>query len=595
MTYPVDNEVVTFDYNNDMQLTSVDGDSIYVSSIAYDSAGRMISRVLGNNKITSTFTYYAWNAANGAGRLQSAVHTNSTTTLQNFAYSYDSIGNILGISDSLTGENQNFGYDALDRLTSASAANGLGDYSESYAYHAATGDLQTKGDLTLQYLDSNHKHAVTNAGGNTYQYDQNGNQTTRIIGSDTYALSYDAENRLIEVRKNSAVIAQFTFDGDGKRIKSVIGSETIYFVGGHYEKQGSNATKYYFAGSQRVAMRKNGTLSFIVSDHLGSTSITTNANGIKASETRYKAFGEVRYTDGVVPTKYSYTGQYSNVADFGLLFYNARWVDPVAGRFTQADSIIAGGLQGYDRYAYSKNNPVRFVDPSGHKACDGEGVDGECDQSGIPGTMGQVRAALNSYGVKLKSRGSATWTFDDAYSAYLGVFNVASALAYASGRESVDIFRRVYGPLSFILDTDGSGLWSCSSTGNIICVNAEGRITDRLIAHELGHEFRRRLLSRDVDLYAVLGSTTISDVNGDYVSGVRNGAWDRTFNGYMGTGAPYVYHGSDDFDDWNSPGEDFADMFMNWVYDSFSVDLAGEARYDWMDDNMTTNWMPLIP
>lgn len=60
----------------------------------------------------------------------------------------------------------------------------------------------------------------------------------------------------------------------------------------------------------------------------------------------------------------------------------------MAGRFTQADSIIAGGLQGYDRYAYSKNNPVRFVDPSGHKACDGEGVDGECDQSGIPGTMG---------------------------------------------------------------------------------------------------------------------------------------------------------------------------------------------------------------
>ncbi len=54
--------------------------------------------------------------------------------------------------------------------------------------------------------------------------------------------------------------------------------------------------------------------------------------------------------------------------DFGLMFYNARWYDPTIGRFVQADSIVPGGVQGYDRYAYVGNNPVAYSDPSGHFA-----------------------------------------------------------------------------------------------------------------------------------------------------------------------------------------------------------------------------------
>ena len=49
------------------------------------------------------------------------------------------------------------------------------------------------------------------------------------------------------------------------------------FIDAHYELTGAVVTKYYFAGTQRIAMRKNGTLTFMVStsstqrlsDHLG--------------------------------------------------------------------------------------------------------------------------------------------------------------------------------------------------------------------------------------------------------------------------------------------------------------------------------------
>jgi RHS repeat-associated protein len=87
------------------------------------------------------------------------------------------------------------------------------------------------------------------------------------------------------------------------------------------------------------------------------------------SETKYTAWGEVRYSSSDSPTNYTYTGQYSYVSDFGLHFYNARWYDTSLSRFAQADSIIPAGVQGLDRYAYTFNNPIVYVDPTGHMPC----------------------------------------------------------------------------------------------------------------------------------------------------------------------------------------------------------------------------------
>ncbi|MBI5823371.1 MAG: RHS repeat-associated core domain-containing protein [Chloroflexi bacterium] len=50
---------------------------------------------------------------------------------------------------------------------------------------------------------------------------------------------------------------------------------------------------------------------------------------------------------------------------FGLMHYGARMYDPALGRFTSADTIVPGGVQGYDRYAYVNNNPIRYNDPTG--------------------------------------------------------------------------------------------------------------------------------------------------------------------------------------------------------------------------------------
>jgi RHS repeat-associated protein len=155
-------------------------------------------------------------------------------------------------------------------------------------------------------------------------------------------------------------------------VNFTINGTTTTFVGNYYEVSGTAVTKYYYAGAQRIAMSVGGAVYDLPSDQLGSTSIvvddTQQHNLI--SELRYKAWGEARYTSGSTPTKYTYTGQYSNMTNFGLMYYNVRWYDPIIARFTQADTVEPDGVQGYDRYAYVNNNPVRYNDPTGHSPWD---------------------------------------------------------------------------------------------------------------------------------------------------------------------------------------------------------------------------------
>jgi RHS repeat-associated protein len=133
----------------------------------------------------------------------------------------------------------------------------------------------------------------------------------------------------------------------------------------------SVVTKYYFAGSTRLAVRTGGTLSYLLGDHLGSSSVTTDASGVKTASALYKAFGETRYTLGNLGTDYKFTGQREEAA-LGIYFFNARWMDPSLGRFTSPDTIVPTGTQGtqaWDRYAFVNNNPVRYNDPTGHMIC----------------------------------------------------------------------------------------------------------------------------------------------------------------------------------------------------------------------------------
>ena len=129
-------------------------------------------------------------------------------------------------------------------------------------------------------------------------------------------------------------------------------------------------------------MKKAGTLSYLLTDHLGSTSVTYNpANGQSVTQL-YKPWGEPRWPNpSTLPTDYRFTGQRSEEATLGSLYdYGARAYSPRLGRFLSADTIVPqpGDPQSLNRYSYTRNSPLRYRDPTGHRECE----DDDCLKSG---------------------------------------------------------------------------------------------------------------------------------------------------------------------------------------------------------------------
>ena len=84
------------------------------------------------------------------------------------------------------------------------------------------------------------------------------------------------------------------------------------------------------------------------------------------AQLRHHPYGSERWTEGEAQTDFDFTGQ--RKAGFGLLDYNARYYDPVLGRFISADTVVPSAYnpQAWNRYSYTANNPLKYTDPSGH-------------------------------------------------------------------------------------------------------------------------------------------------------------------------------------------------------------------------------------
>jgi RHS repeat-associated protein len=109
---------------------------------------------------------------------------------------------------------------------------------------------------------------------------------------------------------------------------------------------------------------KDGTFSYLLPDLLGSSTMALTSTGAVEGVQLFSPFGSTRYSDGTMPSPFSFTGQRLDSLT-GLLYYGARYYDPVSGRFTTADDV-ENNTSGNDPYAYVHGNPESATDPSGH-------------------------------------------------------------------------------------------------------------------------------------------------------------------------------------------------------------------------------------
>ena len=347
------------------------------------------------------------------------------------------------------------------------------------------------------------------------------------------------------------------------------------FIGNIYEVAGSSVTKNYGvypeqrrrAGTQLIAVRKDGALSYLLSDHLGSISLTVDSSRTVTASQRFTPWGEVRAPSGTMQTSYSYTGQFSNVSDFGLLFYNARWYDPYLNQFTQPDSIIPQQYdpQSWNRYEYAEDNPVRYNDPSGHVTCsDVLYWEGECQT---------LDTGLAAYGVTTKQL-----TIDQKWDVFVGASVVGSKFASIIGNSITPMvaFNKVEGHVSVI---GGAQMDGCKTVDHAITCGTTYDYFLQTIIHEFGHVFDNQ--------FNAFGD------KGHFASDYTQQGWDQTFGGYQCDTYPCVQHPTPDAEDGGrGRDEDFADMFLNWAVNGnssafaqngFTADAMGNARRDYMN------------
>ena len=92
-------------------------------------------------------------------------------------------------------------------------------------------------------------------------------------------------------------------------------------------------------------------------------SITHIVDGEKVlNEYEYDAWGEVVSSKETVANRFKFNGQQLDPIT-QQYYLRARFYNPVIARFTQEDTYRGDGL---NLYAYCRNNPVYYVDPTGH-------------------------------------------------------------------------------------------------------------------------------------------------------------------------------------------------------------------------------------
>ncbi|WP_020405884.1 RHS repeat-associated core domain-containing protein [Hahella ganghwensis] len=138
-------------------------------------------------------------------------------------------------------------------------------------------------------------------------------------------------------------------------------------------------------------------ITFYHHDNLGSPIAASDRDGNVLWRETYAPFGQKTVNDSAAEEeRVGYTGKLHD-NDTGLTYLNARYYDPVVGRFMAMDPVgpLEGGLDHFNRYAYAYNNPLKYIDPTGEWGLCGscgdspEGFDPERDAAQI-GTLNDL-------------------------------------------------------------------------------------------------------------------------------------------------------------------------------------------------------------
>ncbi len=222
-----------------------------------------------------------------------------------------------------------------------------------------------------------------------YQYDAAGN----LVRDDKAAYTYDAFNRNTRVETFDGNIQINRYDAEGLRAEMEENGRLAAFIFNPAKEVVTEiedrTVLRYIRGSELIARNTDAVRTYYhyASDEMGSITHVTDEKGKLLNHYEYDAWGNLTLEDEQVSNRFKYMGeQFDPVTQ--QYYLRARFYNPALARFMQEDTYRGDGL---NLYAYCANNPVRYVDPSGHdKSGKKNDIQNQSDGDGINKTSSEL-------------------------------------------------------------------------------------------------------------------------------------------------------------------------------------------------------------
>ena len=352
-------------------------------------------------------------------RVSKVMDVKNGSILHEVSYAYDDMGRITGESDSInTSFNNTYRYDSFGQLirednkqldkTFVYEYDNIGNITKvkEYAYTTAGTPTGTATETVYTY-DSTQRDRLTSFGGTSINYNSIGCPTTydgytatwtrgkltkltkgsRITGTHTYSYTYNAFGQRTGTNYNytagtspaSALIKgmltsySHTLDYD-RSGRLICESKISQYYG---EESGTEKKVYLYdeagiIGMVYTAVSGATTTYYFMRNLFGDVIGIYNSSGTKVGGYAYDAWGNCTITlntGGIaVRNPIRYRGYYYD-EDTKLYYLNARYYCPKYRRFISPDDtayLDPENVNGLNLYTYCNNDPVNYVDPSGH-------------------------------------------------------------------------------------------------------------------------------------------------------------------------------------------------------------------------------------
>ena len=402
VTYPNGGkETYTYTKKNQiLQLKNLLSDDTILQcyTYAYDPAGNQISKEEAGSEAYPGLTLYTYDSLNRLKKVQE-------TTGNILSYEYDKSGNrTMELSQSgLNFIRTSYDYDERNRLANSitlshTDATKKIEYSMTdYSYDKNGNLLQKKTEYAESTTEDQLKdltklpkfgmkkisefNSSSNAGSTVGATE--GTIAGTTIGTDYLTrYSYDNFNRMISSSlKGSNILYQY--NAEDYRIQKSVNGEVIRYLyeadqvilelNDNGEEIGRNV--YGTNLIYREALSENNTEAYyyLYNAH-GDVTGLLKQNGTMAATYCYDAFGNLLSKRGQANNTITYAG-YQYDAETELYYLNARYYDSKIARFLTEDTY--GGEYNdplsLNRYTYCANNPIRYIDPTGHWGTDVHG------------------------------------------------------------------------------------------------------------------------------------------------------------------------------------------------------------------------------